>query len=107
MEAAEVGGMKASDICAKAAELVGGERGRQHGTKERNFESIAALWNGYMMIRPKDDQGLAHPFSAADVGHMMVLLKIARTQHGAHNLDDYIDMAGYAGCAGEIAEGAQ
>ena len=27
----------------------------------------------------------------------------ARRYSGAHNIDDYIDGAGYAGCAGEIA----
>lgn len=34
---------------------------------------------------------------------MMVLLKAARTRTGTFNLDDFVDMAGYAGCAGEIA----
>ena len=34
----------------------------------------------------------------------MVLLKIARTQAGSHNIDDYVDACGYAAIAGEIAE---
>ena len=34
----------------------------------------------------------------------MNLLKIARTQAGKFNLDDYIDAAGYAAIAGEIAQ---
>jgi hypothetical protein len=32
---------------------------------------------------------------------MMVLLKVARTQHGGLNHDDYADMAGYAAVAAE------
>ena len=42
--------------------------------------------------------------NAKDVAAMMVLLKIARTQAGNHNIDDYIDACGYAAIAGEIAE---
>ena len=33
----------------------------------------------------------------------MVLLKIARTQAGEHNTDDYIDACGYSAIAGEIS----
>ena len=33
----------------------------------------------------------------------MSLLKIARTQAGEHNLDDYVDACGYSAIAGEIA----
>jgi hypothetical protein len=35
---------------------------------------------------------------------MMALLKIARTQAGHHNIDDYVDACGYSAIAGEIAE---
>ena len=34
----------------------------------------------------------------------MVLLKVARTQEGQHNIDDYVDACGYSAIAGEIAE---
>ena len=33
----------------------------------------------------------------------MVLLKVARTKTGSLNRDDFVDMVGYAGLAGEIA----
>ena len=35
---------------------------------------------------------------------MLETFKIARRYSGSHNVDDYVDGAGYAGCAGEIAE---
>jgi hypothetical protein len=35
---------------------------------------------------------------------MMEGMKIARRYSGSHNVDDYVDGAGYAACAGEIAE---
>ncbi len=90
---------KATEIAARAAELVGGDRDRQHGQKRDNFSRIASVWNGYMAARREP----ASPLDALDVGHMMVLMKVARTQSGAVNVDDYVDAAGYAACAGEIA----
>jgi hypothetical protein len=89
--------MKAVEIIAKAGELVGGDRAQTHGDKHRNFANIASLWNAYLQAK----NGAA--IEASDVGHMMALLKIARTQSGAMNDDDAIDAIGYIACAGEIA----
>lgn len=91
--------MKAGCIASQAAELVSGDRDRQHGQKRDNFERIATLWNGYLQIR----RDPAAPLDPVDVGHLMVLMKLARTQSGSMNVDDYIDAAGYAACSGEIA----
>lgn len=90
--------MNAVDLIGKASDLVGGDRATQHGDKHQNFANIAALWNAY--LQPK--QGAV--IDAADVGYMMALLKIARTQSGAFNDDDAIDAIGYIACAGEIAQ---
>ena len=92
--------MKASDILTRAAALVGGDREKTHGSKLRNHWNIATMWNAYLAIRREP----ADPLTALDVANMMELLKIARGQLGAHNPDDYFDRAGYAGCAGEIAD---
>lgn len=91
--------LKAGEIAGTAANLVAGDRDRQHGQKRDNFARIAAVWDAYLNIR-RDTMA---PLRPVDVGHMMVLMKIARTQSGAVNADDYIDAAGYAACAGEIA----
>jgi hypothetical protein len=91
--------MKASEICQSAAMLVGGDRAQQHGDKEKNFSNIAALWTAYLSIRAEP----AAPLSAVDVGMMLAALKMARIHSGRLNMDDFIDLAGYAGCAGEIA----
>ena len=37
-----------------------------------------------------------------DVAIMMALLKVARIATGAGKVDNYVDLAGYAACAGEI-----
>lgn len=85
--------MKAPDTLQTALDLVTGDRNRQNGEALRNHENIALLWTAY-----KREQ-----FTPQDVAMMMALVKIARTQLGEHNPDDYIDGAGYLAIAGEIA----
>lgn len=87
---------KAVDVCQHAASLVGGDRAQQNGDKTENHNNIAILWGGYL--------GVA--ITAHQVAMMMVLLKVARTKSGILNRDDYVDIAGYAGCAAEIAKAA-
>lgn len=93
--------MKAHDIAAKASELVGGDRAATHGDKLANFANIAAVWNGILRAAGKLP---ATPLNAHDVANLMEGMKIARRYSGSHNIDDYVDGAGYAACAGEIAE---
>lgn len=89
--------MKAPEICAKAADLVGGDRNRTHGDVLENHSHIAAIWNGYL------HDILKRPLTALDVANLMEAMKIARRKAGTHNPDDYVDGAGYAAVAGEIA----
>jgi hypothetical protein len=35
---------------------------------------------------------------------MLALLKLARTQHGEFNRDDWVDALGYVALAGQVAE---
>lgn len=88
----------ATGIAARASELVGGDRDRQHGAKVDNFQRIATVWDAWLKVR-KDP---AAPLGPHDVAIMMSFLKAARTQSGAFNSDDAIDHCGYAACAGEI-----
>ena len=96
----------AATMLTAAAGLVSGKRDREHGDKVINHANIAALWQGYVdsrlheYERAKETGPLIRPI---DVALMMALLKIARTQAGAPNPDDYIDGAGYLACAFEIS----
>lgn len=92
----------AGPILAEAARLVGGDRQRTHGDKLQNHENIVRLWNAYILNKKNYTIGM--PLSPLDVALMMALVKIARTQLGSHNPDNYVDLAGYAAVAGEIAE---
>lgn len=72
--------------------IVTGDRARTHGDVVDNHQNIARLWSAYLQRDVTADQ----------VAIMMVLLKVARTQLGALNRDDYVDMIGYGAVAGEI-----
>lgn len=89
--------MNAKAICEKAASLVSGDREKTHGNKTENHQNIADQWNAYL------GNQLTSPITPRQACLMMALLKIARTKCGAFNSDDYVDLAGYAGCSGEIA----
>lgn len=89
----------AADIASEAARIVGGARAVTHGDKRLNHNKIAAVWNGILAAAGKTP---AVPLDAHDVANLMEGLKIARRYLGEFNLDDYVDGAGYAACAGEI-----
>lgn len=89
----------AKTIADRTAALVGGEREREHGPKLENHQKIAEVWNGILVASGKRPPTA---LDAHDVANLMEGLKIARRYCGAFNIDDYVDGAGYAACAGEI-----
>lgn len=104
MQASEKQRYSASYICYVAGDIVEGDRAAQHGPKERSFENIAIMWRAYMALKCANGEDPAE-LTAYDVGMMMITMKQARCFAGAGrtNLDNYVDIAGFAGCTGEIA----
>ena len=92
----------AGTYCKEAAELVGGDRAKQHGPVARNFAHIAAFWTTW--LRCKGLLASGAELEAHDVAMMMTLLKGARTLTGEHNPDDYRDGIGYLGLGAQIAD---
>ena len=92
--------MNTTDILKKTEKLVNDSRAKTHGDKVANHENIARLWSSYLQNKTQLNINL----KAEDVANLMILLKVARSQAGEHNVDDYIDTCGYASIAGEIAE---
>lgn len=92
--------MKRAEILREAAKCVCGGREQDYGTPENNFEAIACYWSEYL----KKATGVSEKIrlTAKDVAAMMALLKIARIST-SNKADSFIDLAGYAACAGEIA----
>ena len=95
--------MNTTDILKKTEKLVSESRHDKHGDKVINHENISRLWTSYLQNKFK----LNLVILPEDVACLMTLLKLARTQAGKFNLDDYIDACGYAAIAGEIANKRQ
>jgi hypothetical protein len=79
-------------ILQEAIRCVCGEREQQYGSPENNFKTIANLWSTY----------LNHDIAPMDVAAMMILLKVARVASGNSKNDNWVDIAGYAACGGEL-----
>lgn len=85
--------MNRAEILEVARKCVCGQREQDYGSPEDNFGLIGQLWTTYT----------GHLVTSADVAMMMALLKIARIKTGRGTEDSFVDLAGYAACAGEIA----
>lgn len=67
------------------------DRGKDYGKPSENFERIAQLWAAYKN----------QPFSAQDVGMMMMLVKVSRLMESPMHEDSWIDIAGYSAITAE------
>lgn len=79
-------------ILDEARHCVCRSREEDYGSPEDSFGMIARLWSAYT----------GYEFEPADVAVMMVLLKAARIAGGSRSMDNWVDIAGYAACGGEI-----
>ncbi len=88
--------MTREKILEEALHCVSGDREQDYGSPERNFQTIALLWSIYL-------QRLGRTyFESRDVAAMLALLKIARIASGHAKTDNWVDLAGYAACGGEL-----
>lgn len=85
--------MNRHELLQEVDKIINSDREKQYGTPENNFQLIAEYWSIFLQT----------PITAQDVGVLMALLKIARIQSGQVKADNFIDLAGYALCAGDIA----
>jgi hypothetical protein len=87
-------------VLEEAKRCICQDRQNQYGEPEDSFFTIAQFWSTYLAGEKK----LTHALTKEDVALMMVLLKVARTNGHKHHVDNYVDMAGYAALAAELAE---
>ena len=88
--------MKRSKILAKAEQAVTVDRAATHGDVENNFEILAAIWS----VR------LGVSITPAQATIMLIDLKTVRAWGNSTHADNWIDMAGYAACGGDMADSA-
>lgn len=84
--------MTRGDILDEAKTIISHDRNVSYGEPERNFERIAHMWGAYKGI----------VFEPHDVAVMLAQVKMARIAVSPDKLDHWVDLAGYAGCGGEL-----
>jgi hypothetical protein len=84
--------MNRLEILEAAHLCVCGQREQDYGSPENNFTRIANFWSDYLCV----------DIGPKDVAAMLALLKIARIASGHAKADNWVDLAGYAACGGEI-----
>ena len=87
--------MTRDEILQTACELINGDRAKEYGDAYLNHARIAALWTTYVRSKPDD-------LTPIDVAMMLVLMKVARSIETPKD-DSFVDIAGYAALAGEMA----
>lgn len=88
-------------LLERAAQLTEGERNVEYGDPVQGMNHIAELWCAYMAMRPA---GATAPLDGYDVAMMLGLMKVARAARRPKGQDSLVDLAGYAGIAGEIRD---
>lgn len=96
----DLGAGTRESILETAKRCVCGDQEQDYGSPESNFRTIASLWVDYLSA--KEDALDIRPH---DVAAMLALLKIARIATGHAKEDNWVDLAGYAACGGEIEGG--
>lgn len=89
--------MNRASILDDAKKAVLSDRQATHGKPENTFGMIAKLWSARLGV----------PVSPADVCIMLIDLKTARAWGNPGYADNWVDIAGYAACGGEIAHEAR
>ena len=93
--------MTRKEILDAAAQIVTQDREEQYGAPEDSLGLIASFWGLYLNDVAVSFGGRVDLLPEM-VAHMMILLKIARGAIGKPKADNWIDIAGYAACGGEL-----
>lgn len=105
---------KRGKILMQALDIINGDRQDKYGKPEDSFALIAEYWNSYLISLQKNilekngfnpkEYKLVPMLDCKGVAEMMMLFKIARMSGQKPNLDNYLDLVGYAGIAADMVD---
>lgn len=84
-------------VLETASSLINGDRADQYGNAHDTHQRIANMWNTLVFRDP------GSRIEAHDVALMMICVKLVRAAKNPGYADSYIDIAGYAALAAEMA----
>lgn len=87
--------MLRTEVLETAREYVTKDRAATHGNVEDSFATLAAVWSARLGVPLRPDQ----------VAIMLIDLKAVRAWGNPAHADNWVDIAGYGACGGEIATG--
>lgn len=85
--------MNRREILDAATQAVTKDRAATHGKPEDTFGSIARVWSARLGVELTPEQ----------VCILLVDLKTCRAWGNPQHADNWVDMAGYAACGGELS----
>lgn len=77
-------------ILKEANTIIYGDREKTYGHPSKNLETIATMWNAYLMAK------IERNITAKDVAGLMMLVKVARFANDPTHRDNLVDICGYA-----------
>jgi hypothetical protein len=77
-------------ILKEANTIIYGDREKTYGHPSKNLETIATMWNAYLMAK------IERNITAKDVAGLMMLVKVARFANDPSHRDNLVDICGYA-----------
>ena len=86
-------------ILEEAIGYVTRDRNREYDEPENNFAMIAMVLNSLYRYKLAEDQS----FEPHDVATIASAIKLARIMANPSKRDNWVDLAGYAACGGEVA----
>ncbi len=91
----EVQSPRRVEMLREAAKIINGERDKQYGGPEDNFDRIAKIWT--ILFHRQ--------FTTEEVALAFVATKLARfASNSGFQPDTWVDIAGYAACGYEVGE---
>lgn len=87
------GGSLRAAVLDAARQAVMVDRAATHGQAESSFAKLAAVWSALLGVT----------ITPAQVAIMLIGLKTVRAWDNAGHGDNWVDIAGYAACGGEVA----
>ena len=86
-----------NEILAEADRIINGERKDQYGRAEDSFTAIGIVWTALLRDKLCDGKNI----DARTVAMLLAGMKLVR-ESNAPKLDNWVDLAGYAGLGGKI-----
>lgn len=91
-----------SGVLREASQLIDGDRNAQYGPPTQDFRRTAAVLNSLGYARRVSDPGdSVIDIVSSDVAILVMAVKMSRLMHSRGKRDNWVDLAGYAGCGFE------